>query len=92
MATTIDHELAHLFASRYGKDDEAKRKEFHVEMHEMVRATRESDYRYKLSHYGGEDPHPEECYAEAFSAYRLGEKDNLHPLALKFFKKYFPGI
>ena len=92
MATTIDHELAHLFASRYGKDDEAKRKEFHTEMHEMVRATRESDYRYKLSHYGGEDPHPEECYAEAFSAYRLGEKDNLHPLALKFFKKYFPGI
>lgn len=92
LQAVVDHEFAHHVARHYGNGDKKLLEAFKNDMNSMIVKVQSSDYKYKLSYYAGESTSPEETYAEGFAAYRRKEYDDLHPDALKFYKKYFPGL
>lgn len=99
LTATINHEVAHNLSKRgkYGYDT-PQHDEFMKEYRQVAKTTINSDYKYKLSSYGCQEKQGifirpvdlEETFAEMYAAWRFKEDDNLHPDAIKFFKKYLP--
>lgn len=92
---TINHEFGHMMLRDGGKF--YNNNEFKNDMKAITINTLESDYKYKLSSYGGgvrtktiTFGTQEECFCEMYAAWRFFEDENLHPNAIKFFQKYLP--
>jgi hypothetical protein len=90
---SVDHELAHYMyqVPKVGQNAE-QHQQMVNEIDKIINLTKNSNYKYLLSSYAGENPIPEETWAEIYAAYRLGEKQYLHPEVIKFFKKWFKGM
>lgn len=101
-ASTIDHEMMHHFLNTGGGDYKSpERESFNKEWKDAADASLNSDWKYKISVYGGGAHAPGDPFAlygfdrraehmcESYAAWRQGEE--VHPQVAAFFEKNLSG-
>jgi hypothetical protein len=87
--SVIQHECMHNFSKGYHIKDDAERETFRKERDRATGLSLNSEYKYKISAYGGESFYKsDEHLAESYVAYNKGEYENIHPEMLSFFRKW----
>ena len=87
--SVIDHEMMHHYSHGSHLLESDARVTFKSAWRQATGESLKSEYKYKISAYGGEGVFDkvEEHIAESYAAYRLGETGNIHPQLLKFFRE-----